>query len=50
VLTHVSARYSRDTSEIEQQAKSVFPAASFARDGTEIDVPFPGPQSPVPSP
>jgi ribonuclease Z len=40
VLTHVSARYSRDTSEIEQQARSVFSATSFARDGTEIDVPF----------
>jgi ribonuclease Z len=40
VLTHVSARYSRDTSEIEQQARGVFPATSFARDGTEIDVPF----------
>jgi ribonuclease Z len=50
VLTHVSARYSRDTSEIEQQAKSVFSATSFARDGTEIDVPFPSPGPPAPSP
>ena len=40
VLTHVSARYSRDTSEIEQQAKSVFPKTTFARDGKEIEVPF----------
>jgi ribonuclease Z len=43
VLTHVSARYSRDTSEIEQQARSVFPATQFARDGTEVEVAFRAP-------
>jgi ribonuclease Z len=40
VLTHVSARYSRDTSELEQQARTLFSETVFARDGMEIDVPF----------
>jgi len=38
VLTHISARYSRDAHELEREARSVFPRASIARDGTEIEL------------
>ena len=40
VLTHLSARYTRDVSELESQARSVFAPTTIARDGMEIDVPF----------
>jgi ribonuclease Z len=40
VLTHFSARYSRDPSDLEREAKELFPATACARDGMELDVPF----------
>jgi ribonuclease Z len=41
LLTHFSARYSRDASELEAQARSVFPAVTIGKDGMEIEIPFP---------
>jgi ribonuclease Z len=40
VLTHLSARYSVNSSELLQQAREVFPTTVIARDGFELDVPF----------
>jgi len=40
VLTHFSARYSRDAGELEREAKQVFRETLAARDGTEVEVPF----------
>jgi ribonuclease Z len=41
ILTHISARYSRDVSDLEREAREVFPATSIARDGAEYDIAFP---------
>lgn len=41
LLTHFSARYSRDPGPLDREAKEVFRATTVARDGMEIDIPFP---------
>lgn len=41
-LTHFSARYSRDPSELERQARERFAASTCVRDGQEIEVPYAG--------
>ena len=40
VLTHFSARYSHDASDLEREAKQVFANTLIARDGTEVEVPY----------
>jgi len=40
LLTHISARYSRDAAELEREARQIFAATRVARDGTEVEVPY----------
>ena len=40
LLTHFSARYSRDAMDLEREAKQVFPNVTMGKDGMEIDVAF----------
>jgi ribonuclease Z len=40
VLTHISARYDRDASELLAEARGVFPETVIARDGMTVDVPY----------
>ncbi|HUF26462.1 MAG TPA: ribonuclease Z [Gemmatimonadaceae bacterium] len=41
ILTHFSARYSRDASALEREAKEEFARVLLAKDGMEIEVRFP---------
>jgi ribonuclease Z len=40
VLTHFSARYSRDASDLDREAKAVFPHVICARDGMELEIAY----------
>jgi ribonuclease Z len=47
IITHFSARYTRDSTDLEREAREVFPATSCARDGLEIEVSFENDTPPV---
>lgn len=40
LLTHFSARYSRDAAELDAQARAEFPNVTIGKDGMQIEVPF----------
>jgi ribonuclease Z len=40
LLTHFSARYSRDATDLEREARSEFPNVLIGKDGMEVDVPY----------
>lgn len=41
IITHFSARYSRDANSLATEAKAVFPETLVGKDGMEVDVLFP---------
>ncbi len=40
ILTHISARYTREAPELVAEAREVFPETTIARDGLHVNVPF----------
>ncbi|MDQ6828513.1 MAG: ribonuclease Z [Gemmatimonadota bacterium] len=40
VLTHFSARYSRDPVDLLNEARAIFPETGCARDGMELEIPY----------
>jgi ribonuclease Z len=40
ILTHISARYSRDAADLDREAKAIFPNTIVAKDGLEVEVPY----------
>ena len=40
LLTHFSARYSRDAADLDREARAVFPETVCGKDGMEVEVPY----------
>ena len=40
VLTHISARYTREAPELLEEAKTVFEETTVAKDGMVVEVPY----------
>ena len=44
---HFSARYSRDASDLDREAKAVFPHVTCARDGMELEIAYEADDAPA---